>query len=328
MNKLKLISIVCALCVLLGTCVNASSKHLPIGSDQSKFNICDMGATPNDGIDDTLAFKLTLNAGEPVYVPPGVYNISESLYINSNMLIGAGTDKTIIVANMESTRKPIVWAGDRAQIRDITFKFADSCITGTEIAGERVGIVTTADGDRRLCRGAAITNVRLQNVGTGLYSPNAEVVNAAKSEGDGTAFSVTFESISVIDFSYRGIDMQAGLRTGNVYRNIYLSSGKYKANAAFAMGSEESESAIADIIIVDSKLKVAAKFEETYGASITNMNIINTELTENNTAFLYLSQSVLLIDGLTVQNSAPKGARQAFIRVGEGAYKKSLVYDT
>lgn len=328
MKRIKFAAVALSLCVLLSICVGATDKHTPIGSDQSKLNICDMGAIPNDGVDDTLAFKLTLNVGEPVYVPPGVYDISESLYINSNMLIGAGPDKTVIVANMKSVREPIIWAGDRTQIRDLTLKFADGCVTGTEIAGERVGIVTTANGDRRLCRGAAITNVRIQNVGTGVYSPRAEATKATKDAGDGCAFSVTFESISVIDFSYRGVDMQAHHRTGNVYRNIYLSSGKYKANVALAMGEEESESSIADITVADSKLKAAVKFECIYGAAITNLNIINTELTEDNTAFLYLNQSIALINGFTVKNSAPKGARQAFIRVGEGAYRKSLVYDT
>lgn len=330
MKKIKLAAAVLSLCVLLSVCVGATDKPTPIGADQSKLNICDMGAIPNDGVDDTLAFKLTLNVGEPVYVPPGVYDISESLYINSNELIGAGPDKTVIVAHNKSVRQPIIWAGDRTQIRDLTIKYADGCVTGTEIAGERAGIVTSANGDRRLCRGAAISNVRIQNVGTGLYAPKSDAINVKteSDSGDACAFSVTFESISVIDFSYRGIDMQAHHRTGNVYRNIYLSTGKYKANIAFALDEEESESSIADITIADSKLKVGAKFKCIYGASITNLKVINTELTEDNTAFLYLDEAMVIINGFTVKNSVPKGARQSFIRVGEGAYRKSIVFDT
>ncbi len=329
MKKIKFMAVVIALCILLSICVGAADKPAPIGADQSKFNICNMGAIPNDGVDDTLAFKLTLNNGDPVYVPPGVYDISEPLYINSNELIGAGPDKTVIVSHNKSVRQPIIWAGDRTQIRDLTLKYADGCVTGTEIAGERAGIVTTANGDRRLCRCAAITNVRLQNVGTGVYAPRAEVTkNGKEGSGDACAFSVTFEAISVIDFSYRGIDMQARHRTGNVYRNVYFSTGKYKANAAFSLGEEESESSISDITVADSKLKVAAKFKCIYGASITNLRIVNTELTEDNTAFLYLDEAMVVINGFTVKNSAPKGARQAFIRVGEGAYRKSLLFDT
>ncbi len=325
MKRFGLFIMVFSLCIALTSCTPAETSKVSVGYNQSLINVCDMGAIPNDGKDDTLAFKITVNAGDSIYVPPGVYEISESLYVRANVLIGAGTDKTVIVANIKKVRDPIIWAGDRTQIRDITIKFADNCITGTEIAGERCGIVTTAKGDRNLCRGGAITNVKIQNVGTGVYSTEGGIFTESK--GNGTAFSATFDSIFVIDFSYRGIDMQSDHRTGNVYRNLYLSSGKYKANMAFALGQAESESSVAELTVADSKLKVAVNFNTIHGANVTNINIINTELTEDNTAFVYADESMVAINSLVFNNSVPKGDKQAFIRVGEGAYRGSLDFN-
>ena len=327
MKKFGLFITAFLLCIALSSCAPVETQKVAVGYNQSLINVCDMGAIPNDGKDDTLAFKITVNAGESIYVPPGVYDISEPLYVRGNMVLGAGTDKTVIVANIKKVRDPIIWAGDRTQIRDITIKFADNCITGTEIAGERCGIITTAKGDRNLCRGGAISNVKIQNVGTGVYSPEGGIFTTNGSKGDGTAFSATFESISVIDFSYRGIDMQSDHRTGNVYRNLYLSSGKYKANIAFDLGQAESESSIAEVTVADSKLKVAVHFNNIHGANLTNVNIINTELTEENTAFVYADETMVAINNLVFNNSAPKGDKQAFIRVGEGAYRSSLNFD-
>lgn len=319
-----LTSVMLALCLSLNVIIVASELPKPTGYNQATLNIRDYGAIPNDGKDDTAAFKGTLNAGEAVYVPPGVYEISEPLSVKSSILIGAGTDKTIIVANFKSTRLPIIWAGEKAHVRDLCIKYADECILGNEIAGERCGIITTAD--RNLCRGAAISNVKIQNVGTGIYAPIEGIVSDESKES-GLAFSVTFESISVIDFSYRGIDMQSDHRTGNIYRNIYLSTGKYEANIGLYLGRVESESHISGLTIADSSLKICARFDGIYGAYLTNVNIINTKLNADNTAFIYMNETAALINNFYIKNSAPDGAKQSFIRVGDGAYRGSLEYD-
>lgn len=328
MKILKFIVITIIAISLNMFCVTASTPNQPVGYTQSLLNVCDYGAIPNDGKDDTDAFFYTLNKGDSVYIPAGVYDISESLIVNRNLLIGCGTDKTVIRANLESRRDPIIWAGGRAQIRDLTIKFHDSCIKGTEIAGERVGIMTTAKGSGRLSRGGGIMNVRIENVGTGIYSCDSSVLKAAYNLGTGTnwsgdacAFNAAFESVSVVNFSYRGFDMQHSARTGNVFRNIYLSSGKYEANAGIYFSTEESELAIAELTIADSKLKTPVRFNDISAVAVTNINFINTELTQDNTAFLYVEHSVAHIGGITFKNSAPVGSRQSFIRAGDNSYR-------
>lgn len=327
MKRTRLIaitSVILVLCLSLGIAVNAKNNPEPTGYNQAVYNICDFGAIPNDGKDDTNAFNLTVSmTAESVYVPPGVYNISEPILVNSACLFGGGIDKTVIVADFENAREPIIWAGGNAQIRDMTIKFADDRIIGNEIAGERPGIITSARGIRRLCRGAEIANIKIQNVGTGIYAPEVAFFDKYSNSGEGAvAFSITFENISVIDFSYRGISMLSDARTGNVWRNIYLSSGKYEANTAIFFDGEESESSLTSITIADSKLKNGARFHDVLAGQITNLSFINTRLKEDNTAFLYTENTDISIQGLTFENSAPVGDNQAFIRLGDAGFKQ------
>lgn len=329
MKKIKICSLM-AVIILSFTFIMGAGYYLqsPTGYHQSLLNVCDYGAVPNDGEDDYYAFQTALKSSNSIYVPAGEYNISNYLVINYGTITGAGIDKTVIVADIIGTKDPIIYAGGRTQIRDLTIKYDDKCMTGTEIAGERVGIMTSANAKRRLCRGAAISNIKIQNVGTGIYSPSKELkkFNSASSPdntGDGTAFSVTFESISVVDFSYRGFDMQAETRTGNVYRNIYLSTGKYEGNSGFVMDTEESESSISELTVANSRLRSAMRLNDAKALSLTNLNIIDSELTENNTGFLYVENSVIHIGGLNFKNSAPKGQRQSFIRVGDNMYRSA-----
>ena len=166
MKKFKLTavaSVILVLCLALSLGVGAADNPKPTGYNQALLNICDFGAVPNDGKDDTVAFNLTLSiSNDPVYVPPGTYNISESIIVHTSSLFGAGIDKTVIIADIDAVRDPIIWAGASSQIRDLTIKFADHCINDTEISGERVGIITSSKGLRRFCRGGAISNVRIE----------------------------------------------------------------------------------------------------------------------------------------------------------------------
>ncbi|MBE6779681.1 MAG: hypothetical protein E7545_01750 [Ruminococcaceae bacterium] len=338
---LVLISIILTVSVLICSSIAAADIPAATGYDQALINICDFGAIPNDGKDDTSAFMLTINSSikDSIYIPPGTYNITESIKLYDSMVVGAGTDKTVIIADLEKVRDPIVWMGGSAQLRDITIKFADHCINGTEISGERCGIVTTAKGERRLCKGGAVTNVRIQNVGTGIYSPITESIlglrppeyvsgNKENWNGDATCFSTGFEGVTVLDFSFRGISMETFGRTGNVWRNIYLSSGKYEANTAIYFYNDESESSISEMTVADSKLKNGVRLIQSCGAQITNLTFVNTELVEDNTGFLYCDESSVVINNLTFKNSAPKNNKQAFIRLGDGTYRRVYYFPT
>jgi len=46
----------------------------------------DYGAISNDAIDDTIAFKTSIATGLPVYVPPGLYLISDTLQLQNSII--------------------------------------------------------------------------------------------------------------------------------------------------------------------------------------------------------------------------------------------------
>lgn len=302
--------------------VNAYTVYHSVAQNPSAYNVCSFGAVPNDGKDDTAAFVAMGSESKTIYVPAGIFEISDTIELLDSSLIGCGAEKSVIICKNESDRDPIIEAGGRCVIRDLTIKYDDGCITGNELAGERIGIYT-GQMEKTLKRGTSITNVHIENVGTGIYSPKSDIV---KFKMGAVAFSVTFESISVTDFTYRGFDMADETRTGNVYRNIYISTNGKEANAGFYMQTRETECDITDLTIENSKLKTPVRFENCEALSATSINIINTELTKDNTAFVYFDMTNAIIGSLNIYNSVPKGNLQSFIRLGDNMYR-GYAYD-
>ncbi|MBK1792736.1 discoidin domain-containing protein [Persicirhabdus sediminis] len=72
---------------------------IPVGQPAT-HNVLDFGAIANDGLDDSDAFELALEAaaGGVLYVPAGTYEITKQLYITSSnsVLRGAGQGETIL----------------------------------------------------------------------------------------------------------------------------------------------------------------------------------------------------------------------------------------
>ena len=258
MIKLKKALVFLLAATVLTVSVSAYTVYKTVGYNPSSYNVCTFGAIPNDGKDDTAAFAAMGLKSKAIYVPAGEFEVSETIELLDSSLIGCGTEKSVIICKNKSDRDPIIEAGGRCVIRDITLKYDDSCIKGNELAGERVGIYT-GQMKKTLKRGTSITNVHIENVGTGIYSPKQEVV---KFEATAASFSVTYESVSVTDFIYRGFDMADETRTGNIYRNIYISTNGKEANAGFYLQKLETECEITNLTVEDSNLKSPVKFEQ------------------------------------------------------------------
>ncbi len=322
MTKFKKTMVFLLIAAILTVSVSAFTVYKSVGNNPGNYNICAFGAVPNDGKDDTAAFIAMGMKEKAIYVPAGEFEVSETIELLDSSLIGCGADKSVIVCKNKSDRDPIIEAGGRCVIRDITLRYDDTCITGKELAGERVGIYT-GQMKKTLKRGTSITNVRLKNVGTGIYSPRQEIV---KFEATAASFSVTYESVSVTDFVYRGFDMADETRTGNIYRNIYISTNGKEANAGFYLQKLETECEITNLTVENSKLKSPVKFEQCEALSATSINIINTELTKDNTGFVYADMSNVIVGSLNIFNSAPVGKYQSFIRLGDNMYR-GYAYD-
>lgn len=317
MKSLKKIFIMALLVTIVTISVSAYTVFKPVGYNPGNYNVCSFGAVANDGKDDTAAFVAMGSKSKAIYIPAGEFEVSETIELLDSSLIGCGAEKSVIICKNESDRDPIIEAGGRCVIRDLTLRYDDSCIKGNELAGERVAIYT-GQMEKTLKRGTSITNVKIENVGTGVYSPMGEI---DKFKMGAVSFSVTYESISVTDFTYRGFDMAEETRTGNIYRNIYISTNGKEANAGFYLQERETECEITDLTIANSKLKSPVKFEICEALSATNINIINTELTKDNTGFIYFDMTNAIIGSVNIYDSVPKGKLQSFIRLGDNMYR-------
>ncbi|MBE6780984.1 MAG: hypothetical protein E7545_08400 [Ruminococcaceae bacterium] len=297
--------------------VNAYTVFQSVGQNPAAYNVCSFGAVANDGKDDTAAFVAMGQKQKAIYIPAGEFEITQTIELLDSSLIGCGAEKSVIICKTETDREPIIEAGGRCVIRDITIRYDDSCITGKELAGERVGIYT-GQMEKTLKRGTSITNVKIENVGTGVYSPLSDI---DKFKMEAVSFSVTYESVSVTDFTYRGFDMANETRTGNIYRNIYISTNGKEANAGFYLQKLETECDITNLTVENSKLKTPVRFAYSEALTASSINFIDVELTKDNTAFLYVEHSNVLLGSLNFYNCAPVGKLQSFVRLGDNMYR-------
>lgn len=90
-------------------CLASDLSAEPIPTDARAFSVADFGAFPDDGIDDTQAIRDALavaripgSDGKIVYIPAGVYDVSDALVINPSRdsnrvtLIGEDSATTVI----------------------------------------------------------------------------------------------------------------------------------------------------------------------------------------------------------------------------------------
>lgn len=252
MNKKNIIITFCIAIAILFSSIGVLgvSEKSNANVNPGMADITFFGAKP-DGTDCTEFIKQAANLGG-VYIPEGEYVIKNSLNVSNVILMGAGSDKTTIIADFEDTSKPIFSFGRTVCATGMTIKYKDELVTGTETENQRVGVYTTGTGDYELQRGSEFNDFVIENVGTGIAC-GTQLVEGAE---DG-CFSVTFDGLVVRDFSYRGLDFRAGGRTGNYFKDVLIEGGeKSKAknwhpqNAVYFVG-EESETAIDTFVVKD-----------------------------------------------------------------------------
>ena len=202
-------------------------------------NVVDYGAKPNSFLDDTEAFKMALATGNGIFIPSGVYYVSDTLALENQNMIGAGPFASQIVSICTDPSKPIIRAGRTCVLADFLVKYKEGIVTGTEGEGERVAIWASGS-NWPLQRGSSIRNIRIEEVGTCLYAPDDTL----------SPFDVLHESLELNEFSYRGIDYRARNRLGNVYINIYASSSKPHVDCLMAFENDCSEISMHQITLM------------------------------------------------------------------------------
>lgn len=303
--------------------VSADSKR-EYGRYQQMNNLY-IQSVSHGSIDDAIKAS-----GGSLYIPAGTYVITEPIILNSGNLIGAGMDKTIIIADFDDPKQPIVVAGYKTSISNIQFRYKDGLVTGDETKGERVAIFCGYTQD--LSKGAVLKNIKLKNVGTGLYSPgkvhkndlglqNHEVNRRNPETGKDNdkdtftsiAFSAAFENFVIEDFSYVGIDFTTDSRTGNVFNNIYLSSGKYACQSALVFKGGESETAMSLLTVADTRATTPLVFEDAQALNIKSLALRNISLiNKRETAYIYWSGSSGKIEHFSFNNTKVESLQTVF----------------
>ena len=289
-----------------------TAEYCPAGF----VSVLAFGAKGDGATDDTQAFRWAAQSGNGIFVPAGDFRISDSVVLDSRVMIGAGEDKSVITFTGEDARKPIVMAGSYASLRDLTLRFAEGLVTGEEQEGDRTAILTGAKWG--LQRGASLRRVTLENVGTGVFA--AEGTDALVAENgisEAGAFSVTFEDVTVRDFSWRGFYFSGKTRTGNVFRNLYFTS-RFDADSALYFTGEESESVVEGILLENVRAACPIYMYGMRANKFGSIALYNTEITVANNALITLEDTNGAIDALTVRNCR---AGQMLLRVGRGDYE-------
>lgn len=280
------------------------------------INALAFGAKPNDGADDTEAIKKAMSRPGTAYLPAGEYNISEGLSISNLSIVGDGSDKTIITADIADVNTPIIRTGRTVSISGVTFRFKDGLVTGEEKEGERIGIY--AAGQLALQRGSSLTDVKLENVGTGIASG----LGLFKGTED-VIFSVTFDKFEIKDFSFRGFDFRSDTRTGNYFKDVTVSSGKYRADSAVYMTGEESECAIDSFTVKDTVAETPVVFERMNGISARSIRLDNVYALHH--SLIKWDSSVAEIDNLTFDYCDTHFSENPLILVGKVNYVDDAV---
>lgn len=291
-------------CLIIHAAKEESQTYAPVGY----INVVAMGAIADDGKDDTRAFINAFATGMPVYVPQGEFIVSQPLRTTSQLLVGAGAEKSRIIAKIEDTKQPIMYPGNGGSyIRDITLGYADGYVTGNEDVGERVGMYT--GNTWAFGMGTSLRNVIFENVGTAVYSL----------DGDQYAmFSATFENVTVKDFSFRGFDIRGLIRTGNYWRNIYMTS-KYTVDSALYLDGEESETVFTGIVVENLKAREPIHLLGLRGLKMSGISLRNVELRDDESGYIYLDNTNGTIDSIHIENGKVKNYCSLF-KLGRGDF--------
>lgn len=277
-------------------------------------NVLAFGAKGDGVADDTDAFKLAYNSGNGIFVPAGNFRVSESIYLDSKVMMGVGIGKSIITFMGTDARIPIVLAGSYSSLRDLTLRFDDGLVTGNEQQGDRTAILTGAAWAFQ--RGASLRRISLENVGTGIFSPASNDPMISGKVNEACTFSATFEDVSVRDFSFRGIDLSAEVRTGNVFRNLYFTT-RYEADSAVYFCGEESETVLDGLILEGVRAARPIYMFGMRAMKVGSIALYDTEATSARNGLITFEDTNGSIDSLIVRNCR---AGETLFRMGRGDY--------
>lgn len=177
-------------------------------------SVVDYGANGSDTVDDTAAFSNAVASGHSVFVPKGTYYVNSTISLQNVMIYGEGALKSVIVGTTSNEMQPLLALGGTCVVENLGLQYDSSIDIYLHPWESRRVLIQTNGGENDwvLQRGSSLRNLKLQHCGT-----------AITDDGQGV-FSVTFDTMEIKDFSYKGLYFSSSNRTGNVYRNLYINN--------------------------------------------------------------------------------------------------------
>lgn len=273
-------------------------------------SILEFGVVPDTDKDQSTIIEKALESCDCLYFPKGVYKISRPIHLLNKKIVGEGQKSTIILMTSRDSDVAVIRAGGKSQIESISLGFDDGILTGNEREGQRVGL-SVGCNKRALSWGSSVRNVRIFSCGTGIYSSDMDNSSSA---------SVTYDTLEISNFSYRGVDFTATNRTGNVFTNIYMYSRKYAVDTLFSMDTEESEVSIHQLNVEHAHCKYGIRLRGVRAAAISSLHAENLFLDGPESAVMYLENSSVTIDAMSVYYVGLKRPYCRLFELGDTVY--------
>jgi len=153
--------------------------------------------------------------------------------------------------------------------------------------------------------------MRFFNCGTGICSSDWE--NSVSS-------SVTYDTLEIVNFSYRGVDFSARNRTGNVFSNIYIYSQKYMVDTCFSMDTEESETSIHQLNVEHTHCRYGIRLRGVRAAAASSIHAENLFLESPRSAVMLIENSSVIIEALSVYYIGICQRDSRLIELGDAVY--------
>ncbi len=312
---------ICAFTLFAFTACDEEDSGSEGGANTAGYaNVLDYGAVAdNPRVDSYPAFLKACNEERSIYVPKGTYYCSGTIELFDQILFGDGMVKSTIIFTNPDIKAVGIKACHFSSIRDIQLQFDRSLITNKEAEGDRV-LLLTGNGESMLQRGSDVRNVRFNYCGTAIYSPNMPGYES---------FSVTYDTLEIFNFSFRGVDFQAANRTGNVFNNIYIMSDTYEVDSLFNMNGEESETTISQLNLEHSKVKRAAlSLCGVRALNISSLHIEGVVLVNDEADFIWVSETSGTIGSLSIFYTSIDANNCSFLEVYSNKYYNDANFQT
>ncbi len=251
----------------------------------------EFGGYPSDGEDDTEAFRQALATGHILQLSKGAYELSAPLALTEQSVLGAGSSATILSSSCGDKAQPILRLGGRCTVSDLTLQYGDKLVDWTEKEGERVAVWL---GGEKPADGSQLKNLRITQVGTGIYAPDNENAGASRLLAD---------TLYIPDFSYRGVDLQKAGQVGNTFSNVYIggkASLEIPRSAGFAAEGGEYNLVVDQLNLEHSIFDSALLLRNCYGARLGSVHMEAVGQAGPGTGSVRVENADVFIDGITM----------------------------